>query len=294
MTDVDDEELGALFRAAASDPAAPEPGFDHAAVVNASRRATVRRRAAITGTGLALIAVVGVGTGLVLPDSDGGGDAASVAAPMIAPGEEARDRPDAAEPAEPAEPRARPDAAAPADPGARPRPEAAAPGDPGERPDGPSPADPRAEGQAPPPAAEGGPEAARVPEAAAGGPRPLGPGTGECADRQDPALRALVEQVLPEVVGAPEAATTMECRPGGERGVNVEVRDGAATGLLTVQYLPPGARPEPVEGAVEGAVVAPTASGGTVLVSSRPEEPGDAAPLADRLPEAVSYLAPRL
>ena len=71
-------------------------------------------------------------------------------------------------------------------------------------------------------AAGGGP----VPGAAAVPPIgiPLGPGTGECADRQDPALRALVEQALPEVVGAREAATTLECRPGGERGVALEVR----------------------------------------------------------------------
>ncbi|HYH32501.1 MAG TPA: hypothetical protein VD903_19185, partial [Pseudonocardia sp.] len=145
--------------------------------------------------------------------------------------------------------------------------------------------------QAPPPAAEGAPGAAPEPGAAAvGGPPPLGPGTTECADRQDPALRALVEQVLPEVVGAPEAAVTMECRPGGERGVNLEVRDGAATGLLTVQYLPPGAQPEPVE----GAVVAPTASGGTVVVSSRAEQPDAPAPFGDRLDELTTHLAPRL
>ncbi|HZG92591.1 MAG TPA: hypothetical protein VEZ42_20465, partial [Pseudonocardia sp.] len=42
-------------------------------------------------------------------------------------------------------------------------------------------------------------------------PAPLGAGQEECADRQDPALRALLEQVLPEVVGAPPAATTFIC-----------------------------------------------------------------------------------
>ncbi len=73
MTDVDDERLGALFRAAASDSAAPAPGFDHEAVVRASRRITARRRAAVTVGGLALFAVAGVGGAVVLPGSSGGG-----------------------------------------------------------------------------------------------------------------------------------------------------------------------------------------------------------------------------
>jgi hypothetical protein len=135
---------------------------------------------------------------------------------------------------------------------------------------------------------------ADVPQALRGVPpftgTPLGPGTAECADRQDPALRAFVEQVLPEVVGAPEAATTMECRPGGERGVNVEVRDGDAAGLLTVQYLPPGV----IVSLVSGAVSAPTASGGTVVVYSRPAETGAPVPFAGRVDTAAAFLAPRL
>ena len=116
---------------------------------------------------------------------------------------------------------------------------------------------------------------------------PLGPGDpSACANRQDPALRALVEQVLPEVVGAPVAATTTECRPGGERGVSVEV-DG---GLLVVQYLPPGT----AVSLVEGAVSEPTASGGTVVVYSAPGRPDAPAPLAPRLPAAAAALAPHL
>jgi hypothetical protein len=239
MTDVDDEELGALFRAAASDSAAPSPGFDHQAVVTASRRVTARRRAALTGGAIVLFAVVGVGAAVALPGSTGGGDTSTAAAPMLAP--------------EHAQPDAR-------------------------------------QGAGPPDAAEGAPGAVDVPESSAAGGPPLGPGTTECADRQDPALRGLVEQVLPEVVGAPEGATTMECRPGGERGVNVEVRDGGAAGLLTVQYLPPGT----VVSLAEGALSAPTASGGTVVVSSRADEAGAPAPLESRLQDAVSFLAPRL
>jgi hypothetical protein len=126
---------------------------------------------------------------------------------------------------------------------------------------------------------------------------PLGPGTRECADRQDPALRALVEQVLPEVVGASDAVTTMECRPGGERGLALEVHDGATSGLLTVTYLAPGQAVEPPGIAEPPAAVvrsAPTASGGTVLVASRAERAGDPSPFASRLDGTVAYLAPRL
>ncbi len=248
MTDVDDERLGELFRAAASETSAPTPGFDHQAVVRASRRITVRRRTAFTVGGLALFAVVGIGGAVVLPGpSGGGGDAATVAAPMIAP-----EAPHADSRAQ----RQAPPAAAEDAPGSAPEPRMAAP-DPG---------------------------------AAAAGAPPLGPGTTECADRQDPALRALVEEFLPEVVGAPEAAITMECRPAGERGVNLEVRDGPATGLLTVQYLPPGTAPEHVA----GTLIAPTASGGTVVVSSRGDGPDAPAPFAERLDGLASQLAPRL
>jgi len=242
---MDDERLGALFRAAASDSAAPEPGFDHDTVVRTSRRITARRRTAVVVGGLALFAVVGVGGAVVLPGgtSGGSGDAASVAAPMHAPE------------AQPHEPRAR---------------------------------------KAPPPAAaEGGPGVLMAPApgaAAVGGPPPLGPGTTACADRQDPALRAVVQEFLPEVAGAPEAAVTEECRPGGERGINLEVTDGAAAGLLTVQYLPPGAVPDPPEGAAS----ARTASGGTVVVSTRGDGPGAPAPFADRIESLAAELAPRL
>jgi hypothetical protein len=244
----DDERLGALFQAAASDSNAPPPRFDHEEVVRTSRRITARRRAALTVGGLALFAVVGVGGAVVLPED--AGEDATVAAPMLSQ-------------------------------------------------EGPS-ADSRAQKQVPPPAvAEGAPgsgavpdrrEAVPAPQAAPAGEAPLGPGTTECADRQDPALRALVERFLPEAVGAPEAATTMECRPGGERGVNLEVRDGPAAGLLTVQYLPPGS----VARVVQGAVAAPTASGGTVVVSTRGDGPDAPAPFADRLDALAGELARRL
>jgi hypothetical protein len=232
MTDVDDEELGALFRAAASDSGAPPPRFDHDSVVNASRRAAARRRAALAGGVVALFAVVGVVATIALPASPDR-DASTVAAPMLAPN-----------------PGARLDAGPAADAGS---------------------------GQA-------------AAEAAGAGARPLGPGTAECADRQDPALRTIVEEVLPGVAGAPEAATTMECRPRGERGINVEVSDGGAVGLLSVQYLPPGV----IVALVPGAVSAPTVSGGTVIVSSRASEPGAPPPFADRLESTAAFLAPRL
>jgi hypothetical protein len=119
---------------------------------------------------------------------------------------------------------------------------------------------------------------------------PLGPGTGPCADRQDPALRAYLEQVLPEAVGAPAAPTTDECRPSGERYVAVEVADGPRQGVLGVAYLPPGT----AASTVELAVSAPTASGGTVIVSCGPAGGTVPPPYADRLAAVAGYLAPRL
>jgi hypothetical protein len=232
MSDIDDDELGALFRAAASESGAPPPTFDHDAVVRASRRATTRRRLLMTGGAVAVFALVGVGAAVALPGSPG--DGSTVAAPMSAPDRAAR-------------------------PGA------------------------------PQDASEAAGGSGAVAGAAPGSP-PLGPGNTECADRQDPALRALVDQVLPEVVGAPEAATTMECRPGGERGISVEADEGGATGLLSVRYLPPGV----VVQLPPGAVSEPTASGGTVIASSSGSEVGAPAPFADRLPSVTAYLAPRL
>ncbi|HEY0816923.1 MAG TPA: hypothetical protein VGE11_26915 [Pseudonocardia sp.] len=111
------------------------------------------------------------------------------------------------------------------------------------------------------------------------GPPPLGPGATPCADRQDPALRALVVAVLPEVAGAPGAATTDICLPGTQRYLSVELGGG----VLTVAYLPAGTVPRPTEGASS----APTASQGTVLVSPAPG-------YGDRVPELLQYLAPRL
>jgi hypothetical protein len=248
--EADEARIAALFRDAAS--GAPPPGFDATQVVATSRRITRRRRSAVAGAALAVLAVVGVGVvaGLGGPSDTtvtaASGQAADSAAAGPGAGSEGAAR-----------------AAAP---------EVAAPDAAG------SPLAPSAAESAP----SAGPAAAAVPPIGA----PLGPGTGDCANRQDPALRALVEQALPEVAGAPEAATTLECRPGGERGVVLEVPGG----LLTVTYHPPGPVTEPPD----GARTAPTASGGTVVVSSRASRAGDAAPLADRLKPAAAYLAPRL
>lgn len=226
--EADEARIAALFRDAAS--GAPPPAFDAAQVVATSRRITRRRRSAVAGAVLAVLAVAGVGVvaGIGGPRDATVTAASGQAADQAAPGAGAGDAARAA-----------------------------------------------------------APEAAAAPNAAVPPPGPpLGPGTKECADRQDPALRTLVDQALPEVVGASEAATTMECRPGGERGVALEVGGG----VLVVTYLPPGPVTEPPDGARS----APTASGGTVLVSSRADRSGDAAPFADRLDAVVAYLAPRL
>jgi hypothetical protein len=259
--EADEARIAALFREAAS--GAPPPGFDATQVVATSRRITRRRRSAVAGAALAVLAVVGVG---VVAGLGGPSDATVTAASGQAA--------DAAGSGSGAGPEGAARAAAP---------EAAAPDAAGGAAAG-SPFDPSAAsspgGAEPVPAP--GSAAAAVPPIGT----PLGPGTGECADRQDPALRALVDQALPEVVGAPKAATTLECRPGGERGVVLEVGGG----ILTVTYLPPGAVTAPQD----GALTAPTASGGTVVVGSRADRAGDAAPLADRLEPAMAYLAPHL
>jgi hypothetical protein len=240
--EADEARIAALFRDAAS--GAPPPGFDATQVVATSRRITRRRRSAVAGAALAVLAVVGVGVvaGLGGPSDTTVTASSGQAADSAASGSEA---------------------------GSGGAARAAAPEIAGGSGAGPA-------------------LAAPVPGSSPVAPigTPLGAGTGGCADRQDPALRALVDQALPEVVGAPEAATTLECRPGGERGVALEVPGG----LLTVTYLPPGPVTEPPD----GARTAPTASGGTVVVASRADRAGDAAPLADRLEPAVAYLAPRL
>jgi hypothetical protein len=170
--------------------------------------------------------------------------------------------------------------------------------------DGGSPAAPAAAPQAPPAAvppaaapqsADGAPGVASEDARAAAAPPapPLGPGTGECADRQDPALRELVEQALPEVAGATEAAVTRECRPGGERGLALHVDDAGVVGLLTVDYLPPGSAPRPPDPDTASTTVS-TASGGTVTVTVRSDEPGALPPFAPRVEEVAGFLAPRL
>jgi hypothetical protein len=250
-SDVDGEQearIAALFRDAAS--GAPPAAFDAAQVAATSRRITRRRRSAVAGAALAVLAVAGVG---VVSGLGGPGDTTVTAA--SGPAQEAAGSARAAD-----------DAARAAAPEAAAAPDAA--GSPLAVPDVPGPAGSAAAGSVPPIGT------------------PLGPGSGDCADRQDPALRALVEQALPEVAGAPEAATTMECRPGGERGVALE----AGGGVLTVTYLPPG----PAGQFADGARTSPTASGGTVVVSSRATRSGDPAPFVDRLDAVVAYLAPRL
>jgi hypothetical protein len=153
---------------------------------------------------------------------------------------------------------------------------------------------PQAPPAAAPQAADGAPGvAAEDAREAATAPAPLGPGTGDCADRQDPALRALVEQALPEVVGASEAAVTLECRPGGQRGLALHVVDGGVAGLLAVDYLPAGTAAEPPDPDTVSSTAA-TASGGTVTVTVRSDEPGALPPFAPRVEELAGFLAPRL
>ncbi|WP_214367423.1 hypothetical protein [Pseudonocardia sp. H11422] len=147
-----------------------------------------------------------------------------------------------------------------------------------------------------PPAALSAPEPASPGSGRAGPAAPLGPADpSDCVNKQDPALRALLEAALPEVRDADEAPTTMECRPGGGREVNLEVVDGAATGLLSVVYSAPGA-PVQEQGLPVGWVRAGarTTSGGFVSVTTRSAADSGAVPFADRVDAVAAELALQL
>ncbi|MFC5951236.1 hypothetical protein ACFQH9_23490 [Pseudonocardia lutea] len=149
--------------------------------------------------------------------------------------------------------------------------------------------------QAGPGAADAAAPRAAVPAPSAPSGAPSGPTSGDCVDPQDPQLRALVDAALPELAGATPAPTTMACRPGGGREVNLEVTDGPRSGLLTVVYTPPGEPPAQTATAV-GWVSAevPTASGGTVVVTSRGAADSGGVPFADRVRPLAEALGPRL
>ncbi len=134
------------------------------------------------------------------------------------------------------------------------------------------------------------PYVAPAPAPTVGSPVPR-PGAVPCADRPDPALRALLDRALPEVAGAPEAAATGPCRPGA-RGVDLAVVDGTASGLLSVVALPPGE--PPLQSPDAAIATAPTASGGVVVVRSQGDGPGAPAPFAGRLDAVAAALAPAL
>ncbi|SDG48905.1 hypothetical protein [Pseudonocardia oroxyli] len=124
---------------------------------------------------------------------------------------------------------------------------------------------------------------------------PLGPAAGDCVNPQDPELRAVVDEVLPEVATASPAPTTMICRPGGGREVNLQVADGELTGLFSVVYTAPGEEPSQTASAVGWATAeVSTASGGLVTVTSRAESDSGGVPFGDRVPEIASALAPHL
>jgi hypothetical protein len=247
----DDDRLAALFREAAGDP---PPGFDHRAVVERSRRVTARRRTALLGSAAALVVVVG--TGLAVGGATPQEPASTAAAPAAERG--AGGAADAAGSAE-------------SGPGAGSGVESGADAE-----------------AASPFAVE--PYVAPAPAPTVGSPVPR-PGAVPCADRPDPALRALLDRALPEVAGAPEAAATGPCRPGA-RGVDLAVVDGTASGLLSVVALPPGE--PPLQSPDAAIATAPTASGGVVVVRSQGDGPGAPAPFAGRLDAVAAALAPAL
>ena len=306
----EDDRIAELFHAAASETGAPPPGFDHRDVVAVSRRITARRRSAVVGGAVALLFVAGVGTVAVLPRSDSStmttasaganGDNAA-AAPRAAAPEAAVGGADSGGAAAGGQGgSAESDGGAAGGGGVAPG--GTAPGGTGGGTDGVVPGGPGSNGVAPggsaggtggvapgggagsggalPPGGGAGQPAPAVPAPGAGTPaHPLGPGSGICANRQDPALKALVAAVLPEAANAPGAATSDICLPAAQRYLSVELGGG----VLTVGYLPPGT----VASLAPGASSAATASHGTVIVSPPPGYTAQA-------PKLLAYLAPRL
>jgi hypothetical protein len=146
--------------------------------------------------------------------------------------------------------------------------------------------------------------AASAPEAATGGGRgdaavaPAAPAPsdtgGGCADLQDAGLRALLDEALPQVRGATEAATSMVCKPGGGREVHLQVTDGPLHGLLSVVFTPPGEPVEDGEPAGWARAGAPTASGGYVAVTSTADADSGGIPFEADLATTAAALAPRL
>jgi hypothetical protein len=125
---------------------------------------------------------------------------------------------------------------------------------------------------------------------------PLGPAVGQdCVNAQDPGLRAVVDAVVPELASAGEAPTTMVCRPGGGREVNLEVVDGDRTGLFSVVYTPPGEEPTQTAAAATWVMAEQsTASGGLVTVTSRADADSGGVPFGNRVEAIATGLAPRL
>jgi hypothetical protein len=290
----EDDRIAELFRTAASEAGVPPAGFDHRDVVAVSRRITARRRSAVVGGAVALLFVAGVGTVAVLPRSDSStmttasaganADNNAAAAPQAAAGapEAAAGGVDSAGGAAAAG--GTQSGGAESGPGAAASAGRSAGVAPGGSANGAAPAPSGSGGTGsggaltPGGAGSGGSAGSQVP--GAGTPaHPLGPGTTTCANRQDPALRALVVAVLPEAANAPGAATSDICLPGTQRYLNLELGGG----VLTVAYLPPGTTASLSPGASSAA----TASHGTVIVSPAPG-------YANRVPKLLQYLSPRL
>ena len=254
------ERLNDAFRDAASD--APEAGFSVDDVRRESHRIGRRNRMLLTG-GIAAAVIVlagGVTTGVVLTRDPG---AVTSAAAPVDSGQRSNGQGSNGQ-----------GSSGPGSSGQGAR-ELGAPNAAGEAPLAPSPGG----------AAESRP-----------GTGPLGPADGQdCVNPQDPALRSLVDSVVPELASAREAPTTMVCRPGGGREVNLEVTDGSLTGLFSVVYTPPGEAPAQTGAASNWAMSAvTTASGGQVTVTSRADADSGGTPFGRRVESIAEALAPLL
>jgi hypothetical protein len=125
------------------------------------------------------------------------------------------------------------------------------------------------------------------------------PGGDSGCESPDQQLAAAVSEQLPEARNASPAPAAGEC-PSGSRAAEFHLREGAASGTLSVRVSPVGSVPQeqrtPGESQQPGGAeqaTARTGSGKVLVVRSQPDV-GSAPPYGERLTSVASELAGRV
>lgn len=125
------------------------------------------------------------------------------------------------------------------------------------------------------------------------------PGGGSGCESPDQQLVGVVSEQLPEARNASPAPAGGEC-PSGSRAAEFHLREGAASGTLTVRVSPVGSVPQeqrtPGESQQPGGAEQATArtdSGKVLIVRSQPDA-GSPPPYGERLTSVASELAGRV